>query len=257
MGCLFILGAITGSFVHVCIFRIPRGRSIVFPGSHCPICMHPIPFYYNIPIVSYFMLRGRCHNCKQPIPVEYLIVEVLSACLAPVFVLRFGPGSDALIYFLFASVLLAVSCIDIKHRIIPDVISIPGAMIFSLANIFILNADIFSVAGGMVTGSGSLLLISLVYYLVRKQTGIGGGDIKLMAMIGGITGIQGTFFTIFIASVSGSLAGILIILNSLIVREKTDMMQKIPFGPFLSASALLYLFYGQKIIQWYIALFSC
>ncbi len=253
MCCLSVLGAIAGSFLHVCIVRIPKGMSVVSPGSHCPACKKPIPFYYNIPIVSYFMLGGRCHHCKQPISAGHVAVEILSACLPPVFVLRFGLTFEAVIYCLFAFVLIVVSCIDGKYGIIPDRISIPGAIVFSFAKIFMVNADFFFVAGGVITGSGSLFLISLVYYLIRKQIGIGGGDIKLMAMIGGVTGAQGALFSIFIASLSGCLAGILMILRHIIMKRKTEIMQQIPFGPFLSFSALLYLFYGEKMIHWYIS----
>ncbi len=201
------------------------------------------------------MLGGKCNKCRQDISVRYLVVELISACLAPIFFLRFGPGLDGLILYVFACVLLIISCIDMEYRMIPDILSIPGSIVFSLANLFILQTDIFSVIAGMATGSGILLMISMGYYLIRKQTGIGGGDIKLMAMIGAMTGIQGALFTIFIASVFGSLAGILMMIHHVMLHKKTNMMQQIPFGPFLSVSAFIYLFYGQKIIYWYLNIF--
>ncbi len=253
--CLFVFGSIAGSFVNVCISRIPKGKSIIFPGSHCPACKHPIPFYYNIPIISYLILGGKCNKCRQRISLRYLAVELISACLVLVFFLRFGSGPDGLILYVFACVLLVVSCIDMEYQVIPDMITIPGTIVFSLVNLLILRTDIFSVTGGMATGSGILLMISMGYYLIRKQTGIGGGDIKFMAMIGAMTGIQGSLFTIFIASIFGSLAGILMMIHHVMIHKKTNMLQKIPFGPFLSVSALLYLFYGQKIIYWYLHIF--
>ncbi len=169
--------------------------------------------------------------------------------------MRFGFCLNAMVYFLFSCALFVVSCIDLKKQIIPDIISLPGTLVFSLASILILKHNIFYIIQGIAAGSGSLLLFSLGYYLMRKQVGIGGGDIKLMAMIGSLTGFAGALFTILVGSISGSIIGILIILYNRYKKKKLHNMQKIPFGPFLSAGALLYLFYGEELIDWYINLF--
>ncbi len=244
----FIFGACVGSFLNVCIHRIPRKKSIVSPGSACPVCNRPIPFYANIPLLSYLALKGRCLFCKAPISPRYPLVEGVTGIAGVLICLRFGLTPQAGVWFAFAATLLLVSFIDLDFQIIPDVISIPGIVIFSLLAYFVLDMPISAIGYGIVTGGGILYAVALVYYLIRRQEGMGGGDIKLLAMIGAVTGVPGVLFTLFAGSVFGTIAGIG---GMLLAPEKGGQM-RIPFGPFLSAGAIVYVFYGDVVIRWYV-----
>ncbi len=245
---LFIFGACIGSFLNVCIFRIPQKKSIAFPGSFCPICKENIPFYCNIPVLSYLFLHGRCKHCKNPISIRYPLVETLTG-IFPVFLfLKFGLTPPLFFWFGFICVLIVISLIDFDHQIIPDIISLPGIVIFSSSAVFIPEMSFSSVLMGIFTGGGILYAIALLYFKLRKTEGMGGGDIKLLAMIGAATGIEGVMFTIFTASLLGTFAGICIILAT----KENHHQLKIPFGPYLSAGAILYIFFGENLIQWYL-----
>ena len=248
----FIFGTCVGSFLNVCIYRIPEKKSIVFPGSFCPICKTKIPFYCNIPILSFLFLGGKCRSCRTLISFRYPLVELLTGCLATAVAYKFGPTGPAMVWFGFACTLTAVSFIDFDHQIIPDIISLPGILIFGILGFFVLELDIKTIVLGILTGGGILYGVALSYVLIKKEQGMGGGDIKLMAMIGAVTGIKGTLFTLFSGSLLGSLIGILILAGS----RFTNIKQKIPFGPYLSAGALLYVFYGEQLIQWYFHVLS-
>lgn len=249
-GIVFIFGACIGSFLNVCIYRIPQKKSIVFPGSFCPNCKNEIPFYYNIPVLSYIYLKGRCKFCKVPISIRYPMIEALTGFFAVAVYMRFGLGLTSLYWFLFISVLITISFVDIDHQIIPDVISLPGIIIFASSFYFIPEMTWKQTLIGILAGGGSLLGVSYIYTLVRKQEGMGGGDIKLLAMIGAAVGLKGIFFTIFSASLLGTMAGVLMMLYN----RTSDIQFKIPFGPFLSAGAVLYIFFGQQVIVWYFSL---
>ncbi|THB74757.1 MAG: prepilin peptidase [Desulfobacteraceae bacterium] len=244
----FIFGACTGSFLNVCIYRIPAGMSIVTPGSSCPKCNTAIPFYLNIPLLSYLILLGRCRYCRVRIPFRYFIVELITGLLATAVFLKFGPNLETVFWFAFSSVLLVVTFIDIDHGIIPDVISIPGILVFSSAVFIVPDMTLMSVAVGILAGGGSLYLVALGYYLIKKQEGMGGGDIKLLAMIGAAVGYQGVIVTIFLGSVIGTLLGIAVMIRT----RSSDMKLKIPFGPFLAAGALIHMFWGEQLIAWYL-----
>jgi leader peptidase (prepilin peptidase)/N-methyltransferase len=244
----FVLGACIGSFLNVCIYRIPRDLSIVSPGSACPACGHRLPFYANIPVISFLLLRGRCRFCGNPISPRYLVVECLTGGLAALTLLTFGPTLDALVWFAFGSVLVVVSGIDLGFRIIPDRISIPGTAVFGFLAWAVLERSPAAIGLGILAGGGILYAVALVYYLIRRTDGMGGGDIKLLAMIGAATGVTGVLFTLFAGSVLGTGAGI-----AQMIRHRTpDRQMQIPFGPFLSAGALLYVFFGETVIDWYI-----
>lgn len=238
-----LFGAIVGSFLNVVILRLPQpDASIVFPASHCPKCLSQLAWYENIPVASYLFLKGRCRHCRANISVQYPLVEIMTALLAAAVASRFGLSPTAAGLFLFSAALMVVIFIDIQHQIIPDVISLPGILIgfaFSFVNAITTWQDSLI---GLLTGGGILYTIALLYYLIRKQDGMGGGDIKLLAMIGSFLGWQSLPFVIFASSVSGSLIGILAI-----IVQKKDSATRIPFGPFLSLAALLYMFYFNEI----------
>lgn len=242
----FIFGACVGSFLNVCISRIPASESIIRPASKCPACHHPIRFYDNIPILSYLWLRGKCRNCGQLIPLRYLLVEGLTGIMAALILVYFGPTINALIYFSLICALIIVIYIDLDHQIIPDIISLPGILIGFLAS-FILDAlSYMDSIIGIVLGGGILFTIACGYYLITRKEGMGGGDIKLLAMIGAFLGWQGVFFTIFIASVTGTLAGLFFMIFA-----RKNLNFALPFGPFLSIGAITYLFLGPQLIAWY------
>lgn len=247
---IFFTGACIGSFLNVCIYRIPLHRSIVYPGSACPNCKTPLPFYLNIPILSYVFIRGKCRFCKTPISLRYPLVEALTGFLALGIVIKFGLTLTALFYLIFAAVLVVISFIDIDLQIIPDIISLPGIPIFASAFLFLPQMHFWDTIIGILAGGGTLYLVALFYYLVRKEDGMGGGDIKLLAMIGGVVGWKGVAFTLFTGSLLGTTGGIVIML----LTRLGDIKLRIPFGPFLSTGALIYILFGESLIHWYFTL---
>ncbi|WP_035242014.1 prepilin peptidase [Desulfobacter vibrioformis] len=245
----FIFGTCIGSFLNVVIYRMPEGQSIVSPPSHCPACNHPIAFYFNLPIISFLILKGKCKFCKAPISIRYPLVELLTGVLALGLFFKFGLTPAALFYFTFGAVLIAISFIDLDYQIIPDKLSLPGIIIFSTSCVFVPQMRFVSVIWGILAGGGVLYLVAFSYYYLRKRQGMGGGDIKLLAMIGAATGVKGVLFTLFTGSVFGTLGGV----AAMALAGKSEKRQaKIPFGPFLSLGAMLYVFRGESIIRWYI-----
>jgi leader peptidase (prepilin peptidase)/N-methyltransferase len=243
---IFLMGLCIGSFLNVCIYRLPASKSIVHPRSQCPNCDTLIPFYDNIPLFSYLWLRGRCRRCQTKISIRYPIIELLGGLFALGIYVKFGLDIATLIYYVFTAALIAVTFIDIDHRIIPDVITLPGIPIFFAAS-FALPAITYKDALlGILAGGGSLFLVAWLYSLITKKEGMGGGDIKLLAMIGAIVGWQGVLFTIFVASLVGTLAGFTVMLQS-----RKGMKLAVPFGPFLSIGAITYIFFGTQLISWY------
>jgi len=247
---IFIIGACIGSFLNVCIYRIPENNSIITPGSFCPACKKGIPFYCNIPVLSYLFLKGRCKFCHKPISIRYPIIEILAGMFAVVLFYKFGIGQVMVYWFIFTSVLITISFIDIDHQIIPDVISLPGILVFASSFYFLPEMTLKNTLLGIVAGGGSLYAVAFLYYLLKKQEGMGGGDIKLLAMIGAAIGIKGVFFTIFAGSLLGTFFGLLIMIYTKIADSKL----KIPFGPFLSMGAILYIFFGEQLILWYLGI---
>ncbi len=262
----FLFGAIVGSFLNVCIFRIPLGKSLISPSSRCPQCKIAIKAYDNIPILSYFLLGGRCRSCRAPISARYPLVEGMTALFSVFLMLKFGLSASFFISFILISSLVVVSFIDLDHRIIPDTISLPGIILGLLAsfmkpagqNDFLVRFVFRTVKGGinMATldsllgifiGGGLLYAVAVLFYWVTKKEGMGGGDIKLLAMIGAFLGWTSTVFTIVVSSLIGSIVGV-----ALMVAKGADSKYAIPFGPFLSMGAVIYLFFGREIIRWYL-----
>jgi leader peptidase (prepilin peptidase) / N-methyltransferase len=242
----FIYGLCIGSFLNVCIYRIPASESLIHPGSSCPSCGTPIKFYDNIPLLSYLILLGKCRSCKTQISPRYPLVELLTGCLWLMCYLRFGLSVECFINILFVSILVVITFIDFDHRIIPDVISLPGIPLFFGLSFFFTDLGWKASLLGILVGGGSLLIVAQGYYLLTKNEGMGGGDIKLLAMIGALIGWKGVFFTIFISSAIGTIAGLIVIAIT-----RNNLKFAVPFGPFLSLGALVYVFAGHEIIQWY------
>ena len=244
---VILFGLIIGSFLNVCIHRLPLDQSIVKPRSRCPACETPIAWYDNIPIFSYLLLRAKCRNCGVRIPVRYPMVEASTALISWLVFYRFGLEWLYLVYFVYSAALLTLSVIDLDHRIIPDEISLSGIVIgLLLAALTPLRPFLDSFIGAVI-GGGFLLLVGLLYEAVRKQEGIGGGDIKLMAMVGAFTGWKGALFTIFGGSFTASIVGIV-----LMIQRRSDSQIPIPFGPFLSFASFLYILCGDSMINAYL-----
>jgi leader peptidase (prepilin peptidase)/N-methyltransferase len=259
----FILGSVIGSFLNVCIYRLPMGESIVFPPSHCTSCGRAIRFYNNIPILSYLMLKGKCRDCGSRISIQYPLVELLSGVALTGLYYKFGLTLDLLFYAMLTYSLIVITFIDLGHMIIPNAITIPGAAAgliynalitdweksrdllgafsWSLENFFgVLNEVPFlDSVFGLITGGGILFLIAFLYIAVRKQEGMGMGDVKLLAMIGAFLGWKGVVFVMLVSSLLGTIIGL-----SIILYKKGDLKYALPFGPFLSLAAIIYVFTG-------------
>jgi leader peptidase (prepilin peptidase)/N-methyltransferase len=249
---IFLFGMCIGSFLNVCIYRLPSSMSIINPSrSFCPLCNSAIPFYDNIPVLSYLWLKGRCRHCNAPISLRYPLVELMTGILAVAILFMFGLTPESIVYFIFISSLLVITFIDIDHQIIPDIITLPGIPM-GLAASFILPAMTFkSSLLGLLVGGGSLFLVAWTYSLITRKEGMGGGDIKLLGMIGAFIGWKGVLFTIFVASLAGTFAGMIVMLL-----KGKNLKFAIPFGPFLSIGAMSYVFFGEKIIFWYFYSFN-
>lgn len=247
-----VLGAIIGSFLNVVILRLPReGASIAFPASHCPGCQAPIAWYDNIPILSFLVLRARCRHCDMSISWQYPLVEAAMALLAVALFRQFGPTWAFGIYFVFCAALLAIFVIDLHHQIIPDVISLPGIVLGFAASFLNPMVNWHHSAIGILVGGGILYLIAAGYYLFTKREGMGGGDIKLLAMIGAFLGWQALPFVVFASSILGSLIGI-----GAMLKQKKGGKTVIPYGPFLAVAAVLYLFFQPEISRLFDLLFT-
>jgi leader peptidase (prepilin peptidase)/N-methyltransferase len=245
----FILGAIIGSFLNVCIYRIPAGISIVTPRSRCPHCETEIRWYHNIPILSWVLLKGKCAYCGSEVPVRYLLVEALTGVLFALFFYRFAFHPVTFVAILLVATLVVISFIDLDHQIIPDVISLPGIPIGFLCSFLVPWVSWQESLLGIVFGGGTLLAIALGYELLTRKEGMGFGDVKLLAMLGAFLGWTAIFPIIFIGSLLGSLVGV-----PLMLIKKADSKLAIPFGPFLAAAALIDLYFVQHIdpiMRWY------
>lgn len=244
-----IFGALIGSFLNVCILRLPQEESIVTPGSHCPHCKKPITFYDNIPLVSYLVLKGKCRQCRGSISLQYPLIEGITALSSLLLIMKFGPSLSFLFYFSFVAALIVITVIDLYHQIIPDVISLPGIGVGLLASLMIPQITFFNSLIGILIGGGSLFLVATLYQWLFKREGMGGGDVKLLAMIGAFLGWKAVILTILLSSLIGSITGIIIM-----VSKGKDFKYAIPFGPFLSLGAVISLFYGENLIRWYLYL---
>jgi leader peptidase (prepilin peptidase) / N-methyltransferase len=253
---VFVFGAIVGSFLNVCIVRIPKGDSIVDPPSRCPACKTAIRFYDNIPLISYVALLGRCRSCQEHISPRYFFVELLMASLAVALYYQFGFSLAFIVSFIFVAALIVISFIDLDVRIVPDVISLPGivaGLLFSvvarygISDPFELIPSPLSALFGVLAGGGLLLLLAWAYEAFTGVEGMGGGDIKLLAMIGAFLGWTSIPFTLFFASLTGSVIGL-----GFMIGKGVGRRFALPFAPFLCLGALLYLLFGQDLIQLYL-----
>ena len=264
-----MLGACIGSFLNVCIYRIPRDESVIRPRSHCPHCNKLIPWHLNIPLLSWTLLGGRCRFCRGPIAVRYVLVELLTAILFVAVFLQAEPlprllGMQTLpdpamipVYWVFLSGLVLGTFVDFEHLIIPDSVTLGGiaaGLAFSFMVPALHGADshlsgLLRSALGAAIGFGGMFLIAELGSRAFKKEAMGFGDVKLMGAIGAFLGWKALIFTMLAASFLGSIVGI-----TLIAMRRSDRKGQIPFGPYLSAAALLWVFWGPRLWQAYLNL---
>ena len=246
----FVFGTVVGSFLNVCIYRLPRGLSIVRPGSRCPECKEPIRPYDNIPILSYILLKGRCRHCGARISARYPLVETLNGILYCLVLWRWGIELHALVFMAICSSALVITFIDLEFQIIPDVITLPGTLLGLVAGSLVLP-DVFynaSALGLKNSLTGAALGFGLFYLIaILSRGGMGGGDIKMMAMVGATTGWKGVLATTFVGSLSGAIVGLL-----LMGLKGYGRKAKVPFGPFLALGWLVSIFFGERLLRLYL-----
>lgn len=239
-----MFGAAVGSFLNVCIHRLPLRSSIAWPASHCPGCGAPIKPYDNVPILSYIWLRGRCRSCGGAISLKYPTVELITAAAFLAAFLMFEPP---LLYqrLLFACAMIVLAVIDLEHRILPDVITLPGIVLGFLLS-FLFPPGWRESLIGLIVGGGSLWLMGEAYFRIRGEEGMGFGDVKMLAMIGAFLGWRSMLLTLILSSLLGSLVGL-----GMIALKRGDAKYALPFGTFLAAGALVASVVGDRIVEWY------
>jgi leader peptidase (prepilin peptidase) / N-methyltransferase len=246
----FVAGAAIGSFLNVVIYRLPRGQSVVGGRSMCPCCKRVIAWYDNVPLLSYALLRGRCRRCGWKIPLRYPAVELLTAGGAVLAVASRGWTLAALWLFAFLAVMIAITFIDWEHQIIPDALSIGGTVLGWAGAWVCLDIKLIDSLVGSLVGAGLVLAIALAYKAARRVDGMGGGDVKLMAMIGAFLGWRMVFAVLLIAAAAGSVYGLY-----LMHRARGDRRTAVAFGSFLAPAACLMWFFGDRLISFYVGTF--
>jgi len=242
-------GLIVGSFLNVCIYRLPRRESLNWPSSHCTACNRPLAWYENVPIVSWLALRGRCRTCGAAVSVMYPLVELVTAVVFVGSVLVYGVTLLMVVRMVFACALIVLFAIDLRHRILPNVITLPGIVAGFAASLFLPPGWVSSLIG-LLAGGGVLFAIAEVYYRTRGREGLGMGDVKMLAMIGAFLGWPHMLLSLIIASLSGSVIGV-----ALIVSGRGGMQAALPFGTFLALGALVAAVAGDAMLAWYISLY--
>ncbi|HKT79033.1 MAG TPA: prepilin peptidase [Vicinamibacterales bacterium] len=241
-----LFGAVIGSFLNVCIHRLPRGASIVWPASACPSCGHRLAWFENIPVASYLALRGRCRSCHSPITIRYPIIEIVTALLFAGAWWLYGPSLLLVSRVVFGCALIVLFGIDLEHHLLPNVITLPGILVGFLFSLATAPGWIDSLLG-IVLGGGILWAIAEIYYRVRHEEGLGMGDVKMLAMIGAFLGWQMTIVTLMLASFAGSIVGV-----ALLAAGRGGMKYALPFGTFLSVGAALAAAFGTPLLEWYL-----
>ena len=245
-----VLGACIGSFLNVCIYRLPRGESLVWPGSRCTSCGRSLSWFDNLPILSWVVLGGRCRTCRAPVSAMYPIVEATTALAFIGGYLLYGITPLGVVRVLFACALIVLFVTDLQHKILPNMITLPGIVIGFICSVF-LPPGWFDSLIGIVVGGGVLFAIAEGYYRIRGEEGLGMGDVKLLAMIGAFLGWKLVLLTLMLASFSGSILGV-----ALIVSRRGDMKHALPFGTFLAIGAVVSAAWGTPLVDWYFGFYQ-
>jgi leader peptidase (prepilin peptidase) / N-methyltransferase len=246
-----LFGAIWGSFLNVCIYRIPLEKSVVFPASSCPKCQNSIVWYDNIPIISWILLKGRCRHCQNGISAIYPLVEAITALLTLQVVIFFGFTWESLALLVLGYAFIVLAMIDFEHYILPDVITLPGIVLglilTALPQLGAPLAPFKEAIIGVAVGGGGLWAFAWIFEKITKKTGMGLGDVKLLALIGAWLGWQALPFTLFLAAIMGSVVGL-----TWMGLKGRDRQDPIPFGPYLILAGWGYIFYGAQVYEWYL-----
>ena len=245
-----IFGLCVGSFLNVCAYRLPLGESIVHPRSRCTSCGRTLTWFDNVPVLSWAALGGRCRSCKQPVSWMYPAVEVVTALVFVITYLTYGLTLLSLVRVVFACALIVLFVTDLQHKILPNVITLPGIVVGFVCSVFLPPGWMSSLIG-LAVGGGFLLAIAEAYYRIRGQEGLGMGDVKLLAMIGAFLGWKLVLLTLVFASFTGSLAG-----GVLIASGRGNMKYALPFGTFLAVGALFAATWGEPIADWYFGFYQ-
>jgi leader peptidase (prepilin peptidase)/N-methyltransferase len=245
---VFMIGLLFGSFANVCIYRLPQRLSIIFPGSHCPSCQEALRPWHNIPLLSYLLLAGQCAMCKTTISPRYPLIELSNGLLYIFLYYQFHVSVQTVVFALLTTALLIVSCIDLAHTIIPDAITLPGIVTGLGTSFWLTPVGVHNAVLGVMLGGGLFLLMAILSVVILKREGMGGGDIKLIAMLGAFLGWHAVLVTIFLAAVLGACVGL-----TLIFLRHKGRREPLPFGPFLALGALLAMVWGDTILTWYVS----
>jgi leader peptidase (prepilin peptidase)/N-methyltransferase len=238
-----------GSFMNVCIYRLPRGLSPVKPRSSCPSCGHMITWYENLPVVSYVFLGGRCSACRASISPRYPMIELITGAVFLAGYLWYGSTPLLIVRLALAWAMICLFVIDLQHKILPNVITIPGIVVGVLANLVAGPGWVASLIGAAV-GAGSLFAIAEIYYRVRHEEGLGMGDVKMLGMIGAFLGWKLVLLTLVLSSFLGSIVGV-----GVLIARKESLKYALPFGTFLAVGALVAAVAGDSILNWYLGFF--
>jgi len=243
----FVFGLIFGSFLNVCIYRLPRGESIVWPASHCPVCKTEIRPWDNVPVLSFIILHGRCRSCKAKIHWRYPVVELLTGVLFLSLFLKFGLTREVIVFLFLAALLVVITFIDIEYQLILNKITLPGVLLGAVLTWQLGSAHLWQIGLGLVIGGGSLVLVALLGKGLFGKESMGMGDVKMAAMIGVFIGAKGVAISLFLGFL---IAGIFSFVGMAI--KKVRRSSYIPFGPFIAGGTLVYIFWGENIINWYL-----
>lgn len=247
---VIIFGLCVGSFLNVCAYRLPLGESIVHPRSRCTSCGRTLSWFDNLPVLSWAVLGGRCRTCMQPVSWMYPAVEIVTALVFVITYLTYGLTLLSLVRVAFGCALIVLFITDLQHKILPNVITLPGIVVGFVCSLFLPPGWMSSLIG-LAVGGGFLLAIAEAYYRVRGQEGLGMGDVKLLAMIGAFLGWKLVLLTLVFASFTGSLAG-----GVLIASGRGNMKYALPFGTFLAVGALFAATWGEPIADWYFGFYQ-
>ncbi len=247
IGVIFIVGLIFGSFYNVCIYRLPLNQSVIYPPSHCTSCNNRLQAIDLIPVFSFLLLKGRCRHCGEKISIEYMLIELFTGFMFALGYIKFGLTLYLLVYICLISLLIVITFIDLQHQIIPDsalIVALALGLIFTITNI---STSFKEAILGMILGGGFFLAVAVLSQLILKKDGLGGGDIKLMGVIGLYLGWRLTVLSILLSIYSGGILGLILILTG--IKKRGDY---IPFGPFIAIGTAITMFFGNEIINWYV-----
>jgi leader peptidase (prepilin peptidase) / N-methyltransferase len=244
-----IFGLVVGSFLNVCIYRIPRGQSIVWPGSRCPSCSRALAWYENIPVLSYAALVGRCRTCRAAIALRYPIIELVTGAVFALDVLVFGLSAMLAVRLLFACVLIVLFEIDLEHQLLPNVITLPGIAVGLVCSLVLPPGPVMALAG-MLAGGGILWLMIEIWLRLRGVEAMGFGDVKMLAMVGAFLGLKLVLLTFVLSSILGGLIG-----GALMLSRRAELSTALPYGTMIAVAAFVASIKGDAILAWYLHLY--